>query len=210
MKIAIVGAAGRTGRNVLDRAQERGHEVTAVVRDPSKLGSYSSKAMRIVAATAGDVFALTDAFRRVDVVVSTLGPNKTSGDHVLTTGITATLTAMEAASVRRLVVVSASGHLTDGDAFFTRAIVKPILGAALHTSYEDMREMERIVQASNTDWTIMRPPMLTDKDARGTYQSRRNLNVRSGFTITRADLAAAIIDQLEDDTTIRQAVSVAN
>jgi putative NADH-flavin reductase len=214
MKIVVVGAGGRTGRHVLEQGLARGHEVVGIARDAAKLssalGSDARKSTRIVTATAADAAALTEAFRDVDAVVSALGPNKTSGDRVLTTGITATLAAMKAAGVRRLVVVSASGHLTDGDAFFVRMLVKPILGALLRTQYADMREMERIVQASSTDWTIMRPPMLTDKDARGSYQSRRNLNVRSGFTITREDLAAAILDQLEDDTTIRQALSVAN
>ena len=214
MKIAIVGATGRTGHHVLEHALERGHTVVAIARDPGRLAGMprvgAPDAVRVVKATAQDVAALTDAFRDVDAVVSALGPNKTSGDRVLTTGVTATLAAMEAAGVRRLIVVSASGHLTDGDALFVRMLVKPILQAALRKSYADMREMERIVQASDTDWTIMRPPMLTDKDARGTYQARRNLNVRSGFTITRTDLAAAILDQLEDETTIRQAVSVAN
>jgi putative NADH-flavin reductase len=214
MKIAIIGAAGRTGRHVLERAVARGHEVVGIARDAAKLsgmlGSEARKSTRIITATAADVTALTEAFRGVDAVVSALGPNKTSGDRVLATGITATLAAMEAAGVRRLIVVSASGHLTDGDALFVRVLVKPILGAALRTSYADMREMERIVQSSSTDWTIMRPPMLTDKDARGSYQARRNLNVRSGFTITREDLATAILDQLEDPTTVHQAVSVAN
>ena len=214
MKIAIIGAAGRTGRQVLEQALARGHEVVAIARDPRRTpnGSISEEPGRVrtVAATAIDVAALTGAFTEVDVVISALGPNKTSGDRVLTTGITATLAAMEAAGIRRLVVVSASGHLTDGDAWPVRILVKPILGAFLRTSYADMREMERIVQASDTDWTIMRPPKLSDKGARGGYQSRRNLNVRRGFTMTRADLATAILDQLDDLGTIRQAVSVAN
>lgn len=218
MKIAIVGAAGRTGGHVLEQALERGHRVVAIARDPGKLASGSIGAaieaaadrVRVVKAPADDVVSLTEAFAGVDVVVSALGSNATSGDRVLTTGITATLAAMKADSIRRLVVVSASGHLTDGDAWPVRFLVKPILGAMLRTSYADMREMERIVQASDTDWTIMRPPKLSDKDARGSYQSRRNLNVRRGFTITRADLATAILDQVTDETTIRAAVSVAN
>ena len=215
MKIAVIGAAGRTGREVVEQALHRGDDVVAIARDPGKLAGIeregtSRARMRAVAATAQDVPALTDAFQGVDVVVSTLGHNKTSGDRVLREGIEATLAAMGAARVSRLVVVSASGHLTDGDAFAVRVIVKPILGALLRPQYADMRGMERIVRSSNADWTIMRPPMLTDKDARGSYQSRLNLNVRRGFTITRADLAVAILDQVDDATAIRQAVSVAN
>ena len=213
MKIAVVGAAGRTGRRVVERALERGDEVVAIARDPRKLAGAGDAApgrMRTVAATAVDVAALTAAFQGVDAVVSTLGHNKTSGTEVLAEGITATLTAMDAAGVHRLVVVSASGHLTDGDALPVRVIVKPILGAFLREQFADMRVMERIVKSSDADWTIMRPPMLTDKDARGTYRSRRDGNVRGSFRMTRDGLAAAILDQLGDQTTIRQAVSVAD
>ncbi len=215
MKIAVIGAAGRTGRKVVERALRRGDEVVAIARDPGKLAGIeiddtATTRMRAVAATADDVAALTEAIRGVDVVISALGHNATSGDHVLAEGITATLMALDAAGVHRLVVVSASGHLTDGDALPVRVIVKPILGAFLRAQFADMREMERIVKASDAEWTIMRPPMLTDNAARGTYKSRRNLNVRGGFRMTREDLAGAILDQADDDTTVRQAVSVAN
>ncbi len=215
MKIAVVGAAGRTGLKVVERALERGDEVVAIVRDPGKLAGLetaeaSQGRLHTVKATADDVTALTGAFRGVDVVVSALGHNATSGEQVLAHGTTAALAAMNEAGVRRLLVVSASGHLTDGDAFPVRFLVKPILGAFLRTQFADMREMERIVRVSDADWTIIRPPMLTDKDAQGRYKSRRNLNVRGGFQMTRADLAAAILDQVDDVTTIRQAVSVAN
>ena len=212
MKIAVVGAAGRTGRRVVERALERGDEVVAIARDPRKLAGVGDATgrMRTVAATAVDVAGLTAAFQGVDAVVSTLGHNKTSGTEVLAEGITATLTAMDAAGVHRLVVVSASGHLTDGDALPVRVIVKPILGAFLREQFADMRVMERIVKSSDADWTIMRPPMLTDKDARGSYRSRRDGNVRGSFRMTRDGLATAILDQLGDRTTIRQAVSVAD
>ena len=69
--------------------------------------------------------------------------------------------------------------------------------------------MEAVVRASGVDWTLVRPPRLTDAAARGRYRSRRDGNVRWGFSISRTDLAQAVLDLLSDGSSPRQTVSVA-
>jgi putative NADH-flavin reductase len=88
-----------------------------------------------------------------------------------------------------LIVVSNSGRITVGDGLLTRLIVKPILRRLLQHTFADMRRMEDLVRASELDWTIVRPPMLTDGRRTGAYRTAINHNVRGGMRISRADLA---------------------
>jgi len=209
MKIALLGATGRTGRLVLDGAVARGYDVTAVVRDPAKLASVTTTSTRAEKADARDVQALERAFRGADAVVFALGHVGGGDVTVMTDGIRATLEAMRNAGVTRLVAISASGHTTEGDGAFTRALVKPLLGLFLRDAFADMRTMERVIRASGLDWTILRPPMLTDGEARGRYRERRDGNVRGHFRLSRADLADAVLGVLEDPSATHATVSVA-
>lgn len=79
----------------------------------------------------------------------------------------------------------------------------------MRESNADMAAMEARIRASGLDWTILRPPRLTDGARSGRYRSRRDGNVRWGYSIARADLAHAVLDALEDRTAVRQTISVA-
>ena len=206
MKIAVVGASGRTGRELVRAAAAAGHEVVAVVRDPSRLPDPPGE---VRVADVSDVGALTAAFQGVDAVASCLGPVAGESAHVLRDGITAVLAAMDGAGVRRLVAISASGWVVDGDDPLSRYVAKPILRLALAETNADLEAMERVIRASHVDWTIMRPPRLQDRPGTGRYKARRDGNVRWGWTIARPDLAQAMLDALLDDTAVGQAISVA-
>lgn len=67
--------------------------------------------------------------------------------------------------------------------------------------------MRRTLAASTADWTVLRPPYLTDKSATG-YRAATEANVPG--SMTRADLAHAILDVLQDPATIRHAIGVAS
>jgi len=209
MRIAVLGATGGTGRLLAGQAISAGHDVVAVVRDPRGLGDLVPS--EVVIAEAGDSQALLPAFRGADVIASCLGPRRGEpGAHVPVRGMLATLEAMRRSDVERLITVSASGWVVDGDDPLTRYLAKPILQRVLKDSFADLEEMERLVRGSATQWTIMRPPMLVDRAPKGAYRSRRDGNVRWGFSIARADLALAILDAAGDPTAIRATISVAN
>ncbi|MBB5801032.1 putative NADH-flavin reductase [Saccharothrix ecbatanensis] len=126
-------------------------------------------------------------------------------------GQDAIVTAMRERGTRRLVVVSNSGmHVDEADGPVTRFAVKPILGRVLKHSFADMRRMEDLVRASGLDWTIVRPPMLTDGPRTGTYRAEIDRNVRGGNRVSRADLADQLLRCLADERTVRAAVAVAN
>ena len=117
--------------------------------------------------------------------------------------------AMRDAGVRRLVVLSASGAHSDGDSAPVRLLVKPVLGWFLRHHFADMLAMEEVVRASGLDWTIVLPPMLTDRPATGRIRRRVGGNVRGSYTMTRADLATAVLQAVTDDAVRGAALSVA-
>jgi putative NADH-flavin reductase len=207
MDVAVFGATGRTGSRLVRQSVARGYGVVAIARDAARIESMPG--VRAVSADAGDTAALAAAFPGVDVVLFALGHSKTSGEGVLATGIRSTIAAMAQAGVQRLIAIGASGYSTDGDGFVARSIVKPVRGRILRDQYDDMREMEEVIRNSATAWTIVRPPKLLDKSGSGHYRSRIDENVKGGFTISRDDLATAILDLAETPSLARKVVSVA-
>ena len=72
-----------------------------------------------------------------------------------------------------------------------------------------MLAMEEVVRASGLDWTIMLPPRLTDRPATGRIRRRVDANVRGSYTMSRADLATAVLRAVTDDTVRTASLSVA-
>ncbi|NUS05767.1 MAG: SDR family oxidoreductase [Nonomuraea sp.] len=208
MKLTVFGATGGTGQCLVDQALAEGHHVTAVVRDVSRLPQAGHPRLDPVVADAMDPEAISAAVTGRDAVVSALGPRPGGGGSVCADGARAIITAMRAAGSRRLVVVTASGHIVDkGDGPASRLLVKPLLRRFLREGFADFARTDEVVRASGLDWTIMRPPRLTD-GARRSYRTSIDLNVRGGITIARADLAHAILATLADPATVGHSVSL--
>jgi putative NADH-flavin reductase len=207
MEIAVIGASGRTGSAFTRAATAAGLSVRAVVRDPLRV---TVPADRVEVADARSGSALAEAIRGVDAVAWCVGPGRDTPPDVMATSIAATIAAMNHACVARLVAITATGPFNEGDNPVTRYLLKPILWRFLGAGWRDMAVTEELIRPSSLDWTIVRPPRLTDRPARGRYQSRRGRNVRWGFSITRADLAQAMVDVLADPSTVHEIVSVAS
>ena len=156
MKVAVLGANGKTGRLAVGEALSRGHEVVAVVRDPGCV-EVRDERLEVRQADATDEAALTEALRDVGAVISTLGRSSRGGPKgpVFAPAMRATVAAMDAVGAERLSVISAQGvgeEPDDGLALPLR-IMRRMLGPAIG----DMLEMERLVKASELQWTIARP-----------------------------------------------------
>lgn len=209
MKLAILGATGGTGTQLVRQACAAGHDVTAIVRNPAWLDSQPN--LTVVEANLMDPQALAAAFAGQDAILSAMGsrdgraPTTVCGDSTA-----AIIAAMREHGTRRLVVVSNSGmHIDDWDGPVTRFMVKPLLGRILKHAYADMRRMEELVQASGLDWTIVRPPMLTNGRHTGEFRSAINHNVRGGNQVSRADLADQVLRCLADERTFRVNIAIA-
>jgi len=220
MKLTIFGATGGIGHQALAQAVAAGYDVTAVVRDPTKL----SADVRVVTADLAvpDEGVLESAVQGADAVLSGLGPRSKSDAGIAARGTRAIVDAMDAAGVRRLVVVSAAPIGTvdspgrpnppkhdPGDRFFMRHLFGPMTKAALRSPYADLALMEDILRDSDLDWTIVRPPRLTDKPLTGTYRTAHGQNLRRGLFIPRADVAQLMLRLLEQPETIHEVVGIA-
>jgi uncharacterized protein YbjT (DUF2867 family) len=219
MKLTIFAATGRIGREAVEQAMAAAHDVTAVVRNPAKL----PREVRIVRADLGtpDPAALESAVEGADAVLSCLGPRSMAEVGIASQGTRAIVRAMQAAGARRIVVVSAAPIGTvpspdrpkppkhdPGDGFFIR-LVSPILKTALRRPYADLALMEDIVRDSGLDWTVIRPPRLTNKPLTATYRTAYGQNVRRGFFIGRADVAHLMLRVLERSETIKEVIGIA-
>jgi uncharacterized protein YbjT (DUF2867 family) len=203
MKIAIFGATGGTGRELVAQALDQGHHVTAQARSPESLADMDHPELEV---TGGDVLVMDDVERAVDGQQAILcaigaGPELTSLREDGTRNIVA---AMESTGVSRLVCLSSLGV---GDSrsnlpFFTKYVV---VGIFLRHAFADHERQERVVKQSRLAWTIVRPPHLKEGPRTGEYQhgfppSRRDIR---GW-ISRADVADFVLKQLEEDTYLQQ------
>ena len=220
MKLTIFAATGGIGRQALEQAVAAGHEVTAVVRNPKKL----SREVRVVRAdlAAPDQAALESAVAGADAVLSGLGARSASEVGVVWQGTRAIVQAMNAADVRRIVVVSAAPIGTvpspgrpnppkhdPGDGFFMRNLLGPFVKTALRKRYADLARMEDVLRESGLDWTVVRPPRLTDGPMTGTYRTAYGQNLRRGLLVSRADVAHLMLDVLRRPETLKRAVGIA-
>ena len=220
MKLTIFAATGGIGRQALEQALAAGHEVTAVVRNPNGL-SGEARIVRVDLAAAAPE-ALESAVAGADGVLSGLGPRSASEAGIASQGTRAIVHAMRATDVRRIVVVSAAPIGTvpspgrprppkhdPGDGFFMRHLLSPLTKAALRTRYGDLALMEDLLRDSGLDWTVVRPPQLTNKALTGTYRIAYGQNLRRGLRISRADVAHLMLRVLEQPETIKQVIGIA-
>ena len=163
MKVLVVGATGRTGRLLVKGALERGHEVTALVRAPEKLGDLAGR-VRVVAGDVLDGGVVSDAVDGQEAVLVALSAaHRRSAPAVNALGTLNVIRSMQRYGVRRLVVLSASGTAPGRDPnlpwVFDR-VIKPVL---LGPAYADLRRMETNVRTSELDWTIVRVSRSADQ-----------------------------------------------
>jgi putative NADH-flavin reductase len=204
MRLFILGATGGVGRSVVDQALTRGHEVTAFVRSPEKLGP-GRPGLTIVRGDPRAPAQLRPALAGSDAVISALGPPIpfTGRTTILGDGARATLEAMAAAAVTRLLIVSGDLQFPDGG---PPRLVRVLL---LRHLADDQAELERAIRASAADWTIVRPTRLTHGTRTGAYRVQVNAALSRPRAISRADVAHYLVGAAERGEHLRQMVALA-
>jgi putative NADH-flavin reductase len=214
MRIAILGAGGHTGPRLILEALKRGHRVIAIARTPAniKVPGIAEDDDR-VERRRGDAFErdeIVAALAGADAVVTTVGKrdlldkrywlNTAAHRHVLD--------AMRMHGIKRLVAISSFGAALD----FTRPGLRRKIYLTLRRKYYgDMQEMERMVTQAGDGivGVAVRAPMLYNIPPRGRYEVQRGGNIPGGRTLSRDDLAAFVLDQVERDDYANAVVSVA-
>jgi putative NADH-flavin reductase len=206
MKIAVLAGTGRTGRLVVAELVDRGHHVVALVRHPASAGL--PEPVQVVQGDVRDEAALRTLVQGVDAVVSALGPR--SGDRTLHREVAPLLVrVLGEAGVRRFVGVSGAGIDVPGDRKSLRdRIVSGLMQRLGGEAVRDKALEHETWQAGDLDWTLVRPPRLLDGEATGEVEHAAGTSPRS-TSIRRADLAAFLVDVVEQGGYVRQAPLVA-
>jgi putative NADH-flavin reductase len=211
MRLTIFGATGGTGTCLVQQALAAGHEVTAVVRDPGRLAVPANPRLHAVTADVLDPASIVTSVAGADAVVSAIGPRDSGRTTISRDSAQSIIQAMQKAGTRRLITVSGSVVADEGDGPVLRYLLKPLARATqLRHVCADMRQAETEVQNSQLDWTIMRPPRLTDRPATGRYRTAVDRNPPRAFSLPRADLAAYILGVLSDQSTVHQHIGIAS
>lgn len=210
-KLAVFGASGGTGQHVVRQALSRDYDVIAVVRRPDTLALTDER----LSVRQGDVLDPDSIMRTIEgseIVISTLGAHtRRTPTTVYSKGISDIVATLPGVGASRLVAISAAPAGPWNEvSMLERIVVYPLLELLFGTNYDDMRRMEEVLSRSGVDWTIFRPPRLTDREARGNYRTSTTGALPHAYTITRADLATAILDSVTDDSLIRRFVAIAN
>jgi putative NADH-flavin reductase len=216
MHIALIGATGFVGTAVLTELLQRGHTVTALVRDPARAALPSS--VTTVVADAYDAASVAAAVRGADAVISAFNPGWTAPDlyDKFLNGSAAIERGVEAAGVRRLLVVGGAGslfvapgvQLVDTPSFTDHVPANVVPGALAARD-----ALTRLRTNTTLDWTFLSPAAMLAPGARtGAYRVGADDLLMDGPApagISVADLAVAIVDEIEQPKHVRARFTVA-
>lgn len=203
LRLFVLGATGGIGRALIDQALDRGHQVTAFVRSPDKLGA-PREGLTVRRGDPRSATELEAALQGADAVLSSLGPPGPGRTTIIRDCARSTVAAMETAGVQRLLIVSAAMLFEDA-----RLLAAVLRSTLLRNVAVDCREMERVVTASALDWTIVRPPKLTNGRLTKNYLVEENRMPHGARSLSRADVAHFLLDEVERSAHKHKIVGIA-
>ncbi|MGI3186547.1 NAD(P)-dependent oxidoreductase [Nioella aestuarii] len=204
MKLLVLGASGRTGRHIVEQGLAKGHQITALVRDPSKVEPQDG--LTLIKGTPTDAADLTGAADGVDAILVALNnPRKSDAPWAkpITTEKILTKVAQNIIALgnKRVVFLSAAGV---GDSFdtapwFMRFMInKTNLGYA----YADHNSVEQAFRASNTDWTLVRAMGLSNGEKEKTLIVGTATTPKPGMMVRRSAVAGFMLSCAENGSHI--------
>ncbi len=201
MKLIIFGATGTVGRQLVVQALAADHQVSAFSRTPAKLKRQHEN-LTLVAGDVLDRDRVAKAIEGHDGVLIALGAGRKG--VVRSVGTKNIIEAMGRASVQRLICQTTlgAGESYQSLNFFWKYLM---FGLLLRPALADHNQQEDHIRASNLDWTIVRPAAFTDGAQTNMFRhgfspNDKNLN----FKISRADVAAFMLEQLESEAYVRK------
>lgn len=188
MKVAVVGATGATGNQVMMHALAEGHFVTAIARHPERLLPGER-----LTPVRGDVLApdgLAGAFADMDAVISCIGPDRNSSPGtVMSAGIANILAECRRANVRRFVMQSGIGLSAGDELSCPNRFVVRVSSRIFAAAVTDKSIAEQLTRQSGLEWIIVRPVVLANRPAKGCYTSGPSARVAPLIPLSFADCA---------------------
>ncbi|PJN89035.1 NAD(P)-dependent oxidoreductase [Bacillus sp. mrc49] len=198
MKIGIIGASGKVGNLIMKEAKDRGMDVTAIVRNASKITETNVNVLE------KDIFALTGSdLTSFDVVVNTYKAPEAE-EHLYVDAGRVLIKALNEAPQTKLVVVGGAGSLFVDETHTTRLMDTPDFPDFVYpTASNAAKQLEELQQSDSITWTYISPAGFFDPEGKrtGSYQSGKDhviLNGKGQSYISYADYAIAVVDEIEN------------
>ena len=205
MRLTVFGATGASGRQIVEQALGAGHEVVAFARNPPAL-KIRHPQLKVMQGDAQDAVRVSQAIAGQDAILSAIGINRRSGTTICTDSTLNIIQGMKEHGVRRLIILSAYGAGETKDTARYSKVLRFFIGKRV----EDKDRQEELVRASDLDWVLVRPPLLTNGKQRGIYRVGFDIPIKLFSSVSRADVAAFMLRQLTDDSYLRQAPTITN
>ncbi|KXJ18180.1 uncharacterized protein At2g34460, chloroplastic [Exaiptasia diaphana] len=211
LKLAVLGATGPTGMEAVKKSLELGHHVTAIVRSPDKLNNIKNENLDVVKANIFEPESLVPHLQGKDAVLSYLGAHGTTVFNPTTLyseSMKSIMTAMERSNVNRIVTLTSWITEYPNNTPIKVKLVRPIM--LLGGFMKDMRRMEKILEESSFNYTIIRPPGLSNASAKKNYKlvEAAQFVDGAGMFIPRADVADASLKVLLTPEWDKKAVAI--
>jgi len=204
MRVLVLGATGSVGRLVVEEALVRGHDVTALVRHPEKIGTLAIR-VRPVRGDALDASAVSGAVAGQHAVIYVLGAGNVRQTTLFSESTKILLKAMTDHVVRRLICVTGvgAGETKGHGGFLYDRILYPLFTKGI---YADKDIQEGLIRQSGLDWTIVRPASFRSLTPDGPLQVVTDFEGVTLTKISRSEVAKFLVDELEQNGHLRQAV----
>jgi putative NADH-flavin reductase len=193
MKILVLGATGSVGKHLVAQALEAGYEVRALVRDAAR--APAAKGLEVVPGDALQAADVEAALAGCEAVIYSLGAPAGKATTLFSETTRVLIAAMRKAGVQRLIAITGigAGDSKGHGGWFYEWFIFPLFTSKL---YADKDVQEKLIRESGLDWTIVRPASFTDGPRGGAL---RATDVLEGVTIrkiSRADVAAFVLEEL--------------
>lgn len=210
MKIAVFGSTGPCGQFIVKYALEKGYEVVAYARNPTKL-KIDNINLKIIKSELNDINAIEKAIKDVDAVVSILGPKGNVKNTELSDGYGNIIAAMKKYNVKRIIAMG-TASVTDPEdkSVFKFRLLVSIVKSVIPGAYKEIVRIGKLIRNSSLDWTLVRISLLTNGKATGKIKAGYYGMAPLGLTISRANLAFFFVNQVEDKTYIQKAPAICN
>lgn len=205
--IAVFGASGRTGLRLVSRATAQGHTLHALVRPSTRFAV--APGVKVLRGSLDDSHAIRAALAGTHAVCCVFGPHAAHAEPFCARGTSRIMCGMRAEGVRRIVCVTGAmrGDLPANVSAPMRALAR-FYRSRVPRDASDAAEQETLLMASGLDWTIVKPPRLTDEPATNRVQHGMRLRVGLLSHIGRDDLAAFLLAELLRPRHLHQRVYV--
>ncbi len=205
MNVIIFGASRGTGRLLVEQAKAQGHHVTAFARNPED-SQLSDPNVKVIRGDLLDAAAVVRAIAGQDIIFSTVGVAASvarAPTTLFSEGMKHMVAGARRVGMKRIICLGSCGTDPETKPFLPVRIMAPFLKPLFRGAYDDIVRMESWLAGVDLDWTVIRPPYLTNGPLTGRYRTGVHQHLDNVARISRADLAHCMLKIVSDVATYR-------